>query len=453
MTTHRYILQPYKGMSSRHVCPECRQKGKFARYIDTEKNIELGTSVGKCERSDRCGFHYRPKNFFADNGIVPDHNTDVASVSVPQPVIPTSYIDTKLLSQTMANYEHNNFIIFLNTLFDSQTVSNLIEKFKIGTSKHWPGSTVFWQVDISGKVRTGKIMQYDLITGKRNKVPFDRIQWVHKVTNAVDFNLKQCLFGEHQLANNNLPIAVVESEKTAIIATGYLPQFTWVASGNKNGLSIDKCNALKANCNGRAVILYPDLNAFKEWNEKAKLYNFKMSDLLEKKATPQERENGLDLADYLIRFKVSDFITPIPAPAPASPIPLPVPEKPIELPVIIEEPIENTFQNESLFDLANAQPTKVTNENPIYVSPGYADFNNPSPAADIDQPKQKLWDIPSFEGLIIPQTLRLDAGSAINDVDACISSHIEIVTANNGKRACRPYLTRLEKIHSLITQN
>ena len=451
MSSHRYILEPYKGMSTRHVCPECRQKGKFARYIDTETNLQLGSSVGKCERSDRCGYHYTPKKYFSDNGIVPDHNTDVAAVGVPQPEIPTSFIDAKILSQTMANYEHNNFVVYLHSLFDSQTVTNLVEKFKIGTSKHWPGSTVFWQVDITSNVRTGKIMQYDTATGKRNKLPFDRIQWVHKVTKQVEFNLKQCLFGEHQLINNTLPIAVVESEKTAIIATGYLPQFTWVASGNKNGLSIDKCNTLKANCNGKSVILYPDLNAFKEWNEKAKLYNFKMSDLLEKKATPDEKENGLDLADYLIRFKVSDFIAPAPAPAPLPPTPQPLPEKPIELPIIIDEPIENTIKHEPLFDLTSAQPTPLHQEEPYYVSPGYIDFNNLTPAAQPEEVKQLLWDIPSFDGLVIPKSLRLDEGSMIEDVQLCINSHLAMLNANNGKRAYKPYLVRLQQIHSLIT--
>jgi len=63
------------------------------------------------------------------------------------------------------------------------------------------------------------------------------------------------------------------------------------------------------------------------------------------------------------------------------------------------------------------------------------------------------WDIPSFEGLKIPKTLRLDEGSMIDDVQLCINSHLEILKANNGKRAYKPYLIRLQTIHSLITQN
>ncbi|MBK9025621.1 MAG: hypothetical protein IPL69_17065 [Saprospiraceae bacterium] len=51
----------------------------------------------------------------------------------------------------------------------------------------------------------------------------------------------------------------MESEKTAIIASVYLPQFTWLASGGKAGLTKDKLEVLK----GRNVNLYPDRNVLK----------------------------------------------------------------------------------------------------------------------------------------------------------------------------------------------
>jgi hypothetical protein len=39
----------------------------------------------------------------------------------------------------------------------------------------------------------------------------------------------------------------------------------WLAAGNLNELSIEKCQVLK----GRDVMLYPDLGAFDKWSEKA----------------------------------------------------------------------------------------------------------------------------------------------------------------------------------------
>ena len=42
-------------------------------------------------------------------------------------------------------------------------------------------------------------MLYDPTTGKRVKEPFNHISWVHKVIKQPEFELKQCLFGEHLL--------------------------------------------------------------------------------------------------------------------------------------------------------------------------------------------------------------------------------------------------------------
>lgn len=46
-----------------------------------------------------------------------------------------------------------------------------------------------------------------------------------------DFHLKQCLFGEHRIQASTGPICIVESEKTAIIASIYFPNATFVATG------------------------------------------------------------------------------------------------------------------------------------------------------------------------------------------------------------------------------
>jgi hypothetical protein len=112
-------------------------------------------------------------------------------------------------------------------------------------------------------------------------------------------------------------VAIVESEKTAIIASVYLPQFVWIAAGSKTGLNETKCQVLM----GRNVVLFPDISpakenqatAFELWTGKAREYShlarFRVSDLLERKATVEEREQGLDLADYLLRFPVEAFRT------------------------------------------------------------------------------------------------------------------------------------------------
>jgi hypothetical protein len=297
MQDHRYILEPYKGMNTRHRCPGCDKNKTFALYIDAETNEPLSSHAGRCNRESECGYHYTPKQYFNDNGIVPEQSAFIHKPKAEP--LPTSYIDKDVFAKSLTRYEDNNFIKFLQTLFDSQTVAAAIDQYQIGTSKHWPGATIFWQMDLNSNTRTGKIMLYNDATGKRVKEPINYITWAHTALKVEAFNLKQCLFGLPLINNTNKPIAIVESEKTAIIASMYLPQLIWLACGGIGNLNKDVCTPLK----GRKVILYPDLNAFAKWSVKAKELGFNISDLLERKATEEEKRKGLDIADYLTSMK------------------------------------------------------------------------------------------------------------------------------------------------------
>ena len=68
MNTYRYQLERYRGRGTRYTCPQCGRKYTFTRYIDTENNnIYISDNVGKCNRLDKCGYHYTPKQYFTDN--------------------------------------------------------------------------------------------------------------------------------------------------------------------------------------------------------------------------------------------------------------------------------------------------------------------------------------------------------------------------------------------------
>jgi hypothetical protein len=238
---------------------------------------------------------------------------------MPPPKL-ASFIPDELFKASLKAHETNQFVKFLIDLFGVEVASNLVSDYFIATSKHWEGATVFWQIDREGKIRSGKIMLYSPATGKRVKEPFNHIQWVHKALQMPEFELRQCLFGEHLLKDTLKPVAIVESEKTAIIASVYLPEFIWLAVGSLTSLNAEKCSVLK----GRSIVLFPDLNGFEKWSSKAKelshLATFTVSDLLERKATEEERKQGFDIADYLIKFHYKAFALPeheasTPAPA------------------------------------------------------------------------------------------------------------------------------------------
>lgn len=159
---------------------------------------------------------------------------------------------------------------------------------------------------LSDGVRTGKIMLYNPDTGKRIKTPYNHITWVHSLQKLPNFNLRQCFFGEYLLSQEiQKPVAIVESEKTALIASHYLPQYLWIATGGKNGCfrSHNLTPLLK-----RQIVLFPDLGAADYWQEKLKMMRdigleVHLFDYLEKQAPPDDLRAGYDIADYLLKIE------------------------------------------------------------------------------------------------------------------------------------------------------
>ena len=308
MQNYRYILEPYKSLSDRYTCPNCQEKKKFTRYIDTQTNQQLGDHCGRCERSDSCGYHYAPSDYFKENPDRKPKDFEKWAIVPAPPKLQTSFIDKSVFEKTLNGYDKNNFTKFLASTFGVEVAKNVIDKYKIGTTKN--GSTIFYQVDLNGNVRSGKIISYNQIEGANTSTGKDCKRdksimptWVHKALKLEDFNLAQCFFGEHLLTNESKTVAVVESEKSAVIASIFQPQFTWLSCGGKEGLGTSKIQVLK----GKNVILFSDLNGFDKWTEKANeisliAKSITVSPILEGIATDAEREKGLDIADYFLRY-------------------------------------------------------------------------------------------------------------------------------------------------------
>ena len=203
MSTHRFILEPYKGVSTRHTCPNCHRKRCFSKYIDTEKQIQFPDYVGRCDHEQKCGYHFTPRDYFERNPsekekLSEDTFRNYTPIKEVEPKV-TSYIDLDIVNQSLQRYPDNKLFQFLSAQFGEAETLKLMEKYKVGTSKHWDGATVFWQTDYQNRVRTGKIMLYNTTTGRRIKEPYNHVTWVHSVLHKGDYNLKQCFFGEHLL--------------------------------------------------------------------------------------------------------------------------------------------------------------------------------------------------------------------------------------------------------------
>jgi hypothetical protein len=292
-----FELQKYTGPASRHTCPQCGHRRELSRYVDGEGSY-IADHVGRCNRVDKCGYHLKPKDYFTEN---PQASTrEYKPIPQPKKQPQPSYIPFEDMKRTRAAYQYNNFALWLISVFGTSKASELIATYHLGTSKKWPGANIFWQIDTDFKIRTGKIMLYNRESGRRSKLK-KHYSFAHKNVEG-EYHLKQCLYGLH-LVNERPhdPIAVVESEKTAMVASAYLPEYVWMATGCEDNIKL--CEAVK----GKMVTLFPDLGAFNKWKSYGDSMGFATSDILENHADSKDREEGYDIADFLLRYELSDF--------------------------------------------------------------------------------------------------------------------------------------------------
>lgn len=284
MEDYIYKLEKYKGRATRFDCPNCKKQQSFARYVDEAGNY-VAENVGRCNREDKCGYHLTPAEYFRDKGI----NYSPTIQTQPKSLPPTDYVPEGTMIQSLRT--DNFFIHFLSKYFNPLELAYTIEKYRIGDTKD--GRVIYWQIDEENRVRTGKMMLYDPNTGRRVKKQHNSFDWVHRHIKKL-FQLEQCLYGLH-LIKEEKPIAIVESEKSAIIASLTIPEYVWLATGGKQNFR------LMETVKGRDVTLFPDLGAFSQWNKQASDLGFKISNILEQVATDEDKHNGLDIADFIIK--------------------------------------------------------------------------------------------------------------------------------------------------------
>ena len=308
----RYHLQKYAGISSRHTCPACERPRCFTLYIDDNGNI-LHPTVGRCDHESSCGYHRTPRQYFHDHPghrhfVIPSERSESRNLHHGRHARPDraspGIIPQNLIPPPSAT---NHLITYLKTMIPSTAIDRVIADYRLASTPDQ--AIIFLQIDLDNQCRTGKIMQYNPATGHRIKDPNKpgRINWLHSVLKRrkqlpPDWRLTQCLFGEHLLPQHpDKTIALVESEKTAIICSAMMPQYLWLATGGKSGLTSERLSSLK----GRKIIVFPDIDAFKDWQQKIFTFphlDIRISRLLEDNATPADRAAHIDLADWILKY-------------------------------------------------------------------------------------------------------------------------------------------------------
>lgn len=305
MTNYKYSLEKYQsGGKNRYGCPSCNQNKVFVRYIDNLSKEYIDSTVGKCNRIEKCGYHKTPHehlgNYFNVFNPVP--------TQAIQPK-PTFYCNEDLVIDSLQvdNNKRCNLFKYFTHFFYEDKISECFNKYFVGSSNKFPNATIFWQLDTRMAVRCGKTMLYNFKTGKRNKAHFNWLRNTDELT-----ELRQVFFGVHLI--NYFPdysIGIVESEKTAMLCDLFFEEkIIWIASGGLQGLSESKFKDLY----GREIILFPDLSSSHSknsaaylWEKKAKEIgeklnlSIKINYFLEKFATEVDKENQEDLGDFIIK--------------------------------------------------------------------------------------------------------------------------------------------------------
>lgn len=285
-------------------CPQCGRAKKLVRYIDTWNVMTFPSYVGRCDRQFKCGYHYTPRDYFHDNPLLRETNNQAEPSVKPKPVIrQPSFIDSSLMEESMTGFEQTPLFSFLSQWFGEAETVRLFRLYNVGVSRLLGVSTIFWQVDINGSVRTGKIMRYSSDGHRVKKDGTANFQWMHRLIAQSDFNLVQCFFGEHLLkVMPDAKVMIVESEKSAIIASHFYPHYVWLASGGSSGcLNTVASQVLR----GREVWLVPDLDAEEYWRAKLPMLRritptVGLSKCIFRLATAEQRAAKLDIADFLL---------------------------------------------------------------------------------------------------------------------------------------------------------
>ena len=337
LTAHRFTLQPYAGRKSRTTCPACAKPACFTLYLDTDTGELLSAEYGRCDHEMSCGYALSPYTRPASGG--PSYATAAERGEQATPVSrparrpapsapPLVSIPASVYRATLGHYERNALAQLLVGHFGAGVAAELLARFELGTSAYWPGACVFWLIDEAGRARGGQVVLYDegghtVKSQRPNGDTFRHTRWAHTALARAyqrrgealpdwltayethgEGQKSPCLFGLPQLATAPpaQPVALVESAKTAMLATPYFPQFVWLATMGLSYLTAERLKPLRS----RRIVLWPDAGALAKWQTKADElrrlgFDILVSDELEKLTTDEERRAGLDLADVLLR--------------------------------------------------------------------------------------------------------------------------------------------------------
>lgn len=178
-------------------------------------------------------------------------------------------------------------------LLSEEQVLQAAERYRLGGSRN--GETVFWLIDEAGRVRDGMVGDTFASVLLKQRGILDKA-WC----------AQHCLFGMHLLAEAQprVPVAVVESARSAVILSEVYPTFVWLATGYPANLQLLTFLPLR----GRKVVCFPSVDpagsnqlAWLEFAKDLRTFgiNISVSDFLEQRSSEAQKNQEIDLVDFL----------------------------------------------------------------------------------------------------------------------------------------------------------
>lgn len=199
-------------------------------------------------------------------------------------------------------------------------IANVLKAYHVGTAttKNNEQFTIFWYLDESGNLCTGKMIRYKY-NGHRMKKEDgvkNATDWIHAWLFRSDASpqydrekndWKRTYFGMHMIDRvPDATINIVESEKTAVImaiAYGNPQRDLWIACGSKTNLTREKLKPLIDR--QRDIVLYPDRDGVEAWKDTAEAIGYDRLRVNDEPVTswwrPEDGEKA-DIADVVLRM-------------------------------------------------------------------------------------------------------------------------------------------------------
>lgn len=264
-------------------CFSCGEAGNIIKYASQYWAVSKGEALSRLQGKD----------FKA-----------IASAK-PQPKKEPQYYSKSIAAAYVGQRFSNPLVSLLDKPQRHDVLNKVLLDYYIGT--YSDGAVMFWQIDQEYRFHRCKLMYYEAdghrkkVTNSKGKLEGVVSTMRIKLHRSADIEPELCYFGQHLVSlYPNKPVAIVESEKTAIIASVVMPMFNWIATTSKSFFDSQRMLFLRNFKNG--IVVYPDHDAYDEWADKIEFlkkvgFQIGISDLIK-----QQTNNKEDIGDIFLKL-------------------------------------------------------------------------------------------------------------------------------------------------------